>query len=482
MTPLGVPYNAYFIMYAAGQLLATYFQANGSTLTAGWVGPFATDVQNNMAGSVGHTSNFDFAKLTFALLQGWTYSAARVFTTKIQVEKSGELSQNSGNVLQMPLRQSVGRLNFPNDLDLSDFGGSVGKVLHVGLRSTEGALNQGVQDIRLDTKNWSKKRFLTDISSPGIIGGTHSRYYNDSTSPTGRALIWSGSGDRTKIYRINVTGTDADGLPIYDSLVYDINGVGFAAASNTGPSQFAISETLTANGMPVILLSKGVTTGLSCSILVNSTNAAAPDYGTFLQTTAIDATLIVIVRPRQDSSGRFYTRHNTGNGAFSRIVFNGTNNNAASLLNASNWARERLCIPVATTPAINGDGSTMQGAFDSCEVNEDIIRNGEPTIYVSDPTNFVIWQCQRNTNSFGDERDWDWTQIIGTGVNGGADGFGTLASIGQPRSMVYDSDTKLLYIATRGRHTIRVYNTLTTEVTTLFGVDASLGNDQQFDY
>lgn len=437
-----------------------------------------------MSGVATHNTNFDFAKLTFALLQGWTYSNARAFTVQIKVEKGGEFSLNGGNVLQMPLRQSEGKLNFPNDLDLTDFGGSVGKVLHVGLRSTEGALDQGVQDIRLDTKNWSKKRFLTDISSPGIIGGTHSRYFNDSASPTGRSLIWSTSGDRTKIYRIKVNGTDADGFPIYDSLVQDISGIGFPAASNTGPSQFAISETLTANGMPVILLSKGVTTGLSCSILVNSTDATNPDYNTggFLQTTAIDATLIVIVRPRQDSSGRFYTRHNTGNGAFSRIVFGGTNNNAASLLNASNWSRERLCIPVATTPALNGTGATMQGAFDSCEVNEDIIRNGEPTVYVSDPTNFVIWQCQRNTNSFGDERDWDWTQIIGTGATGGADGFGTGASIGQPRSMVYDSDTKLLYIATRSRHTVRVYNTITTEVTTLFGVDNSLGNDQQFDY
>lgn len=482
--PLPVPFDGIIEVRRLGTpyVLGNFDASNGSSLAnvANWSGPFASDLAANFVGTIGHTNLMQFAKLSFALTFGQTYGKAAPITMRIKTRKGGLLSGNTGNLLTLGVNETVGQLEFPNDMDITNFGLKEGKVLHVGLSGSENTLNQGVQDIQITTQRWSKKRMDSDVQNISLRA-THCRYYDDLNSPTGRSCIFAKNSDRTKLWRIHIIGFDSDNFPIYDANALDVNGTGNAGAAPTGPSQFAVSQTLTANRMPVILLTKGTTTGLSCSILVNSTNDVNPDYGTFLNTNAIDATLVLMVRPRQDSVGRFYTRHGSGNGFFSRLVFNGTNNNAASLLDSANWSRQNIAVPVATTPALNGTGATLQASFDGCAVNEDLIVNGEPTIYVSDGTNSVIWQAQRNANSFGDERDWDWTIIIGqSGVPGNTDGFGTGATISQPRSLVHDDG--FLYIASRTGHTVRRYNVATTEVETYFGIAGSLGSTQQLSY
>ncbi len=109
------------------------------------------------------------------------------------------------------------------------------------------------------------------------------------------------------------------------------------------------------------------------------------------------------------------------------------------------------------------------------------IVNGEPTMYASDEQSEVIFRITRKATSFGDERDWNFLIVAGTGASGNSDGVGTLASFTDIRYMKMDGD--YLYINTaQGGHTIRRMNVKTLEVETFIGLAGTPGIQPQFSY
>lgn len=462
-------------MSANSGVIGTYFAPEGTLLSdlPSWTGLLAADIAANISGTAGHTLDMDFAKLTFACLQGWTYSNAQVIMLKIQVLKDGELSQNTGNILQMPINLSEGTLFAPRDLDLRN------GVLYSSQFLTEGFTNQGIITIRLDNL-WSKNTFRTQIGETGV----HSRVFADTASPTGLSVIYSEyMSDRAKIGRVKISSFDADGLPNY-AATEDINGVGDPFASTSSWSRIAIIEALTANGMPVILVGKGPQGGVfrTGSILVNIGTAAAPNYGSFVATTAINANTFQIGLPRADSTGRVYFRHFGGSkNRLSRLVYSGPNNDAAALVTAGNWALEPIGVAAALTPALGGTGDVAQFDGWSVAINEDDIVNGEPTLYYADNILNVIFEITRNASSFGDERDWTWVVWAGqSGVAGSADGIGTAATFWQPNGIVYEGG--FVYVSDLITKLIRRITVSTVSVETIFGVNGVGGHVPQFDF
>jgi hypothetical protein len=168
-------------------------------------------------------------------------------------------------------------------------------------------------------------------------------------------------------------------------------------------------------------------------------------------------------------------------GQFFRITYSGVNNDAAQLVTAGNWSAERLGDTATTTPAANGDGLTFTGRPYAVAINEDLMVNGEPTLYITDAVNHVLFKVTRNLLSTSTAADWDWLIVVGqTGVAGNTDGIGTAATLNGPRGIDYENG--FLYLANRLSHTVRRVDVATLDVITYFGVAATSGTNMQFDF
>jgi hypothetical protein len=109
-----------------------------------------------------------------------------------------------------------------------------------------------------------------------------------------------------------------------------------------------------------------------------------------------------------------------------------------------------------------------------------LLVNAEPTLYVTDDTNHVIWVVTSNLSAFGDGRDWDWSIWAGTaGTAGNVDGIGLAAQLNTPRGIIYDG-SGLLYVNCFGARTMRTIDTTTANVVTFFGVDGVGAHVDQF--
>lgn len=102
-------------------------------------------------------------------------------------------------------------------------------------------------------------------------------------------------------------------------------------------------------------------------------------------------------------------------------------------------------------------------------------------MYASDEQSEVIFKITRKATSFGDERDWDFLIVAGTGVSGNADGVGTLASFTDIRYL--KADNGYLYINTAlGGNTIRRMDLKSFLVETFIGLPGTPGIQPQFSY
>lgn len=485
-TPLVAPYDAFLTMSANGVVLGTYFAAAGTLLSdaSKWSGPQAALIAANYAGNATHATDADFSKLLFSAILGLTYSNAQTIVVKIQALKGGEFSQNSGPFLQMGINSSIGSLDFPLDIDVRNYALiKKGTFVHSSQYEVEGTANQGVVDIQDTVSRQSKNRIITDTGE--TLGGTYARYFADTFSPTGFSVIWNRSNStlpvRLNTYRSTIKAFDSDGFPIYGT-AQNINAPGPPGTQGDAFSGHAIVEALFSGGMPVIIIMKTPSTKTG-SILINTGTPAVPDYSTFIRTDAIEASNEGLTIPRSDSNGKIYAARGTTAvvGQFNRMTYNGANDNAAALATVGNWSFERLADIGTTSPAANGDGATFQGKPYGCAINEDLIVNGEPTIYVTDDTNHILWKVTHNGGVAGDETDWDWLIIVGqTGVAGNTNGIGTIATLNGPRGIDYESG--FLYLSNRLSHTIRKIDTTTLDVTTYFGIVGVASQVQQFNF
>ncbi|MHC4728824.1 MAG: hypothetical protein ACYS17_16525 [Planctomycetota bacterium] len=434
-----------------------------------------------MSGTVGHTTNLNFAKLTFAQLQGWTYEKAKTIQLKIQVQKSGENSGNGGNILQLLTQISEGTLFGVDDISIN------GGIIYLPAYQDLAGANQGVDTIRLDN-TWSKNTWRAQISDTiGILG----RIYDDPQSPTGKALIMRGFSGvvapnaQSSLYRVFVQSFDGSGLPVWGTPQY-IQGEGNPANASNGAAPVDISPVLSANGMPVIIAGKyqpGTTTRPG-NVLVNTANAVNPAYTAWLDLSAIDNELRASTLARSDSSGRIYIPSvNQSNTIFnlSRLVFSGTNGDVSSLTNSANWTAERIGSCTVGTPAAGGLGNVAEFKVFGVAVDEDNPVNGQPTIYATDETNEVIFKITHAGTAFGDERDWLWVIWAGqNGVSGDSDGIGIAASFFNPRGIIYQGG--FLYVSDKGNRLLRKIDISTAEVSTFYGQSGVLAHTDQFSF
>ena len=477
-TPLALPYDAVLTMSAGGQVLGTYFAAAGTALSnaASWTGPQATMIAANYSGTATHTSDADFAKLTFAGMLGYTYSNARVIQVKIQALKNGELSQNSGAFLFMGINLSTGNLFGNRDIDI--YGG----IIYSSNFVAENTVDQGITNIRIDN-TWSKNNMRNQINTAGV----NARTFADTASPTGFSVVYAKAlataGDRTKLYRSKIESFDIDGFPNYGT-EEDINGTGASPGpANSGPSSPCVIPQLFSGGMPVIAIGKTTSTR-TASILVNQGTAASPDYTPFVRAEDIEPNLEGITLMRADSAGKLYMpRGGAGPvGQLYRVTYSGVNNNATALATSGNWASEEIGATAITIPAANGNGQTFQGRCFGVAIDNDTTVNSEPVVYVTDNTNHVIWQVTRNASAFGDGRDWDWVIFAGTsGVAGNVDGIGLAAQFNTPTGIVCDG-AGALYVNDSGSRTMRKITISTADVVTFFGVDGIGAHVDQFPF
>jgi hypothetical protein len=487
-TALPSPFDGILQMRTSGSpyVLADFDGADGTSLGLGssWSGPFAVDAAANMLGTVGHTSLMQFSKLPFAVSNNLTYARALTYLIKIKARKSGLLSGNTGNILEMPVNTSVGLLDFPSDIDVRNYAGKIGSFVHVSLYNAENGADQGVVDIQDTAARWSKNSIKTDTGE--TLGGTIARYFADSGSPSGFSVVWAQSlstaPQRLNLYRSTIVKFGVDGFPRY-GLAQNINGPGVVGSQTVQWNGIAVIEALGSGGMPAIVICKGPSTKTS-SIMSNTGTTAVPDYSLNpLRTDSIESSIEGITLPRADAAGKLYMPRGTSGpiGQLSRLTYSGANGNAAALVTVGNWGFERLGDAATSSPAADGDGSTFTGRPYGVAINEDDLVNAEPTIYVTDDLNHVLWEVTRNANAFGDERDWDWAVIVGqTGVAGNVDGVGTLATLNEPRGIDYEAG--FLYISNRGSHTVRRVNTSTLLVDTYFGTAGTPGTNMQFDF
>ena len=478
-------------MYAGGEFLATFFAANGASfaLAGNWSGPSAADMAANSSGVATHNTNFDFAKLTFALGRGLIYSAARTITAKIQVKKSGEVSQNGGNVLIMGIEESQGTL-FGADYMYFD-----GDILYMPQRVNSVSTDQGVVTIKADSTKWSKNDFKNEaaISDKGLLGGV----MDWDSSPTGKALILAGidddQGSGGGIFRetwiVPIESYDADGLPTFDdsTRIY-VNAVGLTGGGlATGGNVPMPHPSLELNGTPVLIVGKGESGGTGY-IMVNTGTEAAPNYDTYLQTYDLDTRLRSVQGAAFDSSGRVYVTTFAPNspaplgyGVF-RLTYSGANNNQTQLVDAGNWAVEEIGFAGAyVAPTASGDGQTASYRGNNMEVDENTIVNGEPTIYMSDRRGQVIFRITRNLNAFGDGRDWDFNIIAGTAdVAGATEGIGTVAQFNSPIGLQIRDG--FLYIAEKFGSKVRTLDLTTLQSATWFGIDTVRSHTYQYSF
>jgi hypothetical protein len=415
----------------------------------------------------------NFAKLTFAVPLGFTYSNAKVLTVNIQAKKGTEVSNNGGNVLIMPIRLSVGNLFGNRDIDIHD-------GIIYSSNSTSEILDQGVTTIRIDNQ-WSKNEFRTQLTT---TNGIHARNYADTDSPTGRSLIFSmADTDRTKLWRTHIVSFDVDGFPNYGARL-DVLGVGAAPGPATSaPSEPVVVPEYFSGGMPLILIGKISSTKTS-SILANTGTPASPDYSTFLRTTDIDIALQGVTLMRSDSLGKIYIPIGgaASVGRLYRLTYSGANNNATALTTVGNWSNEEIGATATVSPALNGDGQTFQGHAYGVAIDEDNPVNGQPTLYATDDANHVIWEITHKGTAFGDGRDWDWLIIAGTaGTAGNVDAIGLAAEFNVPTGIIYDG-AGFLYVNDFGSRTMRKINISTLDVETFFGQAGVGAHVDQFPY
>ena len=481
ITTLSPPFNAVLSMSAAGVQIGVYFNANGSLLNSGWSGSLAASIAANISGTVGHTNNLNFAKLTFAQGQNWTYSAVKDIDLTIQVQKDGDISQNSGNVLQMPIRLSQGTTYGMEDIWVDD------AILYLPYFLSEGVANQGIDTIRLDN-TWSKNNWRAQVANSV---GLHARPYDDSTSPTGKSLIVRGFNlilapiPRASLFRVQITSFDVDGFPNWGTPLY-INGEGSPGVATTGPAPIDINQVLTANGMPVLCTGRYApgSAGSGGNILVNQGTLAAPAYTAFLLLTNIDTQLRATTILRSDSAGKIYLPSANSIGTvfyMSRLVFTGTNNDVASLTTPGNWTRERIGTSPGGSPAASGLGDVAQFRLWGIAVDEDNLVNGEPTIYATDNIDHIIFKITREATSLGDERDWLFTIWAGgNGTPGDNDGTGTAARFNNPRGIFYKDG--FLWVADKGNRLVRRIDVSNASVTTFYGQSGVLAHTDQFSF
>lgn len=472
-SPMPVPFDGLIEVRGIGNPfnIADFDAANGAFLglISNWSGPFALQVAANMLGTVGHTNLLQFSKLTFASIMGLLYSKAITLRFKIKTRKNGDLSGNTGNLLKLPIVQNIGTFNRLTDIDIrngiiytSMFGGFIG-------------VNQGLTSVRI-SKKWSKRNYNSQVSDIG----TYARTFEDSDSPTGISLIvLIAVGVGSSIYRSQVTSFDVDGMPVFAAAV----AIGGGGAGRTGAQRYIINEFLQSGGMPVVMYCRF--NAFPVEIVANTATAAAPNYTLNLDLNSVDATLVNSYDGETASDGRTYLVHGNSGGNFratmiSRLTYSGPST-AVGYTTSGNWSAERIGTSVGTGVATSGNGQTYEGTLNGFALDEGDIVNGEPTMYASDEQSEVIFRIRRNLSSFGDERDWDFDIIAGTGASGNANGVGTAASFTDIRYLKVDE--KYLYINTAlGGYGIRRMEKTSLIVETFIGVLGAPGVNPQFDY
>ncbi len=335
-------------------------------------------------------------------------------------------------------------------------------------------LNQGLTTVRID-KKWSKRNYNTQVSDRG----TYARSFADSDSPSGVSLILEITPTLgSAIYRTQIT-LDADGMPDFSAPV----AMGGGGANRSSVQRIIINEFLQSGGMPLVMYSRFTT--LSIEIVANTGTPAIPDYTLNMDLTAVDATLINSYDGETATDGRTYLVHGNSGATLqatllSRLNYSGPST-AIGYTTSGNWTRESIGTSAGTGAASSGNGLTFTGVFAGFAIDEGDMVNGEPTMYTSDFPSSVIFRIRRNASSFGDERDWDFLIIAGTGAAGNVNGVGILASFTDIRYLKIDG--KYLYINTAlGGYGIRRMELTTLIVETFIGVLGTAGIQPQFSY
>lgn len=493
--PMPIPFDGIIEVRRLGvpSLLATLDAANGANmaLVGNWTGAFAADIAANIVGTVGHTNLVQFAKLSFALSVSpqQINSRAAEIKMKIKTRKSGDLSGNTGNILNLTVNQRTGNL-FGADQLFFD-----GGLLYMPQRINSVSLNQGVIVIKDDDRKWSKNNFKNSAAIPdrGLLGSI----FDWPQSPTGKALLLagidddqgSGGGIFKETWIVPIESYDVDGLPVFDdsTRVY-VNAVGLTSGGlATGGNDPIAHPTLQLNGTPVLIVCKPGVSGTGY-IMVNTATQAAPNYDTYLQTYTIDTRFRSVFDAQFDAQGRVYIVTNAANspaplgyGVF-RLTYSGNNNNQSDLINPANWSFEEIGFAgTYSAPTASGDGQTASYRGEGLAIDETTIVNGEPTIYMSDRAGQVIFRITRNLNNFGDGRDWDFIIVLGQAdISGNAEGIGTAAQFFSPIGLAIKDKT--LYVAEKFGAKVRNINLSTLQTATWFGVDTVRAHLDQLDY
>jgi len=475
VSPMPVPFDGLLEVRGLGSPfnIADFDAANTTSLAliGSWSGTFAAEVAANITGTVGHTNLLQFSKLTFATSLGLTYASAIALRWKIKTRKSGDLSGNTGNLLTMPINLNDGTFGRCTDLDIRN------GIIYCSIFGNTSGANQGLTTVRISEK-WSKRNYNTQVSDLG----TMARTFKDTDSPTQLSLIaFKFAGLGSPLVRTQITHLDSDGMPQF-SAPLDINGVG---AGKNGVQRIIINESLQSGGMPVVMYSRFNI--FSLEMLANTGTPAIPDYSLDLQMVTVDVSLLNTYDGETAIDGRTYLVHgnfgvNWRATLVSRLAYSGPAT-AIGYTTAGNWTREAIGTSAGTGVASSGDGLTFVGTMNGFALDQRTseIVNGEPTMYASDEQSEVIFRITRKATSFGDERDWDFLIVAGTGSSGNADGIGTLASFTELRYIKMDGN--FLYINTSiGGHAIRRMNVKTLEVETFIGIAGTGGSQPQFSY
>jgi hypothetical protein len=475
VSPMPVPFDGILQVRGLGSPfnIADFDAANGTSLAliGSWSGTFAAQVAANITGTVGHTNLLQFAKFTFATTLGLTYASAIALRWAIKTRKSGEISGNTGNLLTMPIKLNQGTLSRCTDIDIRN------GIIYCSMFGNATATNQGLTTVKISDR-WSKRNYNTQVSDTG----TFARTIRDLDSPTGLSLIvFIYSGVVSPLSRTQINSFDSDGMPQFSTPI-SVNGLG---AGRNGTNRIIINGTLESGDMPVVMYSKF--NSFPVELVANTGTGAAPDYSLNLDMNAVDVTLANSYDGETATDGRTYLVHgNPGNNfrasLLSRLTYSGPST-AIGYTTALNWSREAIGTGAGTGAASSGDGLTYTGTFVGFAIDQrpSEIVNGEPTMYTSDEQSEVIFKITRKATSFGDERDWDFLIVAGTGASGNADGVGTLASFTDTRYLKMDGD--YLYINTAfGGYTIRRMNVKTLLVDTFIGVPGTPGTQPQFSY
>jgi hypothetical protein len=481
--PLPSPFDGILQMRTSGSpyVLADFDGADGTSLALGssWSGPFAVDAAMNIIGTVGHTNLLQFSKLPFAVSNNLTYARALEYKLKIKARKSGLLSGNTGNILEMPVKTSVGQLFGNRDIDIVDHSASSqGTLIYSSNFTSENVINSGVTVVQLNSApRWSKNNFRDEVNNRGIFA----RVFADTASPTGWSMVYAkATTDRLPIFRTKIFKFDADGFPHFSPEENMGNTSAFDASA--GAARLTIVSNFTSGGMPMMMRSPG---GFSrANIIANTGTAATPSYSLSLNLDTVFTGLKGPNSARVDSLGRIYSPCNSIGPLtyrLNRLAYSGPNNDATAFTTAGNWSNERIGVAALNTPALGGDGATAQFTSYGVAIDEDNMVNGNPTIYMTDDVNDVIFKVVHNGGTAGDETDWTFTITWGqSGVPGFTNGVGTAALFDEPTGIFYLGG--FLYVNDFGNRLLRRVNVSTLLVDNYFGALGISGQDQQFDF